>query len=196
MPKHLNGLSKSWRKAPNRSGATLVCCTISGFLQHQCILLLLLLLLILASSCKNVLGKSEATPLCNAAPRFLVFVFCEKRNPRGPTRFSQKWPGRLKKAQRSRQRERERERENHYWWEHVANSTSQVQVKAGDLWDPIYKINSRRLCMALPSSQTKSAKTAEYTVQMFKCWSAKSAGSCVLYTHRELMSALWEGQIH
>ncbi len=96
----------------------------------------------------------------------------------------------------AKERERERERENHYWWEHVANSTSQVQVKAGDLWDPIYKINSRRLCMALPSSQTKSAKTAEYTVQMFKCWSAKSAGSCVLYTHRELMSALWEGQIH
>lgn len=30
MPKHLNGPSKSWQKAPNRSGATLVCCTISS----------------------------------------------------------------------------------------------------------------------------------------------------------------------
>lgn len=55
-------------------------------------------------------------------------------------------------------------------------------------------INSRRLCMALPSAQTKAAKTAAYTVQMFKCWSAKSTGSCVLYTRGELMSALWDSQ--
>ena len=123
------------------------------FLLHPCILLIIfLIILILASSCKHLLGKSEATPLCSPS----IFVFCEKWNPRGgPTRFSQKWLGRLNKVQRSHQRE------SQYWWEHIAKPTSQVQVKAGDLCDPIYKasvsihVGFAWLCLLLKPKQPR-----------------------------------------
>lgn len=153
MPKHLSGLSKSWRKVPNRSGATLVCCTISGF--FYCIHASFSSSSSSSSSwlqAASIFLESPKRHRC-AAPPFLSSA--KNGTHAGPTRFSQKWLGRLNKVQRSHQRE------SQYWWEHIAKPTSQVQVKAGDLCDPIYKasvsihVGFAWLCLLLKPKQPR-----------------------------------------
>lgn len=156
---YINAQAPQWPKqilakgSQQQSGATLVCCTISGF--FYCIHASFSSSSSSSSSwlqAASIFLESPKRHRC-AAPPFLSSA--KNGTHAGPTRFSQKWLGRLNKVQRSHQRE------NPYWWEHIAKPTSQVQVKAGDLCDPIYKasvsihVGFAWLCLLLKPKQPR-----------------------------------------